>query len=53
MGHLVHGLQEGGNFSGYYGDYCYLPLYIVVEMWCCGHNCAPVTTVATKGGARA
>jgi hypothetical protein len=30
MGHLVHGLQEGRHFSGYYGDYCYLPLYIVV-----------------------
>ncbi len=24
MGHLVHGLQEGRHFSGYYGDYCYL-----------------------------
>jgi len=22
--------QEGRHFSGYYGDYCYLPLYIVV-----------------------
>jgi hypothetical protein len=30
MGHLVHGLQEGRHFSAYYGDYCYLPLYIVV-----------------------
>jgi hypothetical protein len=30
MGHLVHGMQEGRHFSGYYGDYCYLPLYIVV-----------------------
>lgn len=30
MGHLVHGLQEGRHFSAYYGDYCYLPLYLVV-----------------------
>lgn len=30
MGHLVHGLQEGRHYSGYYGDYCYLPLYVVV-----------------------
>lgn len=27
MGHLIHGTQEGRHFSGYYGDYCYLPLY--------------------------
>ena len=30
MGHLVHGLQEGRFYNGYYNDYCYLPLYIVV-----------------------
>jgi O-acetyl-ADP-ribose deacetylase (regulator of RNase III) len=30
MGHLVHGMQEGRHFSAYYGDYCYLPLYIAV-----------------------
>lgn len=36
MGHLVHGLQEGRHFSDYYGDYCYLPLYVVcgdVVLW--------------------
>jgi len=36
MGHLVHGLQEGRHFSAYYGDYCYLPLYVVagdVVLW--------------------
>lgn len=36
MGHLVHGLQEGRHYSAYYGDYCYLPLYIVagdVVLW--------------------
>ncbi len=30
MGHLLHGTQEGGHFNGYYGDYCYLPLYAFV-----------------------
>jgi hypothetical protein len=24
----LHGMQEGRFFHGYYGDYCYLPLYI-------------------------
>lgn len=24
----VHGQQEGGFFHGYYGDYCFLPLYV-------------------------
>jgi hypothetical protein len=28
MGHRLHGLQEGRHFSAYYGDYCYLPLYV-------------------------
>ncbi len=28
----LYGYQEGGFFHGYYGDYCYLPLYIF-----CGH----------------
>jgi hypothetical protein len=27
----VHGNQEGRFFHGYYGDYCYLPLYILCE----------------------
>jgi len=30
MGHRLHGLQEGRHFSGYYDDYCYLPLYVFV-----------------------
>lgn len=25
---LVHGLQEGRFFHGYYGNYCFLPLYV-------------------------
>ena len=27
----IHGKQEGRFFHGYYGDYCYLPLYIFCE----------------------
>jgi hypothetical protein len=30
MGHLVHGAQEGRNCNAYYGDFCYLPLYVFV-----------------------
>ena len=30
MGHRLHGMQEGRHFSAYYGDYCYLPLYVFV-----------------------
>jgi hypothetical protein len=32
----LHGTQEGRFFSGYYGEYCYLPLYIFagnVPLW--------------------
>lgn len=35
-GDLVHGLQEGRFFNAYYGDYCYMPLYILcgsVVLW--------------------
>ena len=28
MGSLVHGMQEGRFFHGYYDGYCYLPLYV-------------------------
>jgi hypothetical protein len=32
----IHGQQEGRFFHGYYGDYCYLPLYIFIgEMLIC------------------
>lgn len=36
MGHVLHGMQEGRHFHAYYGEYCYLPLYIVagdVVLW--------------------
>lgn len=29
----LHGNQEGAFFHGYYGHYCYLPLYIFCEDW--------------------
>jgi hypothetical protein len=29
----IHGQQEGRFFHGYYGDYCYLPLYIFDGDW--------------------
>jgi hypothetical protein len=35
-GTLLYGEQEGRFFNGYYGDYCYLPLYVVcgnVPLW--------------------
>jgi Transposase DDE domain group 1 len=35
-GTLLHGEQEGRFFHGYYGDYCYLPLYVFcgnVPLW--------------------
>ena len=36
MGHILHGTQEGRFFSGYYDEYCYLPLYIFagnIPLW--------------------
>jgi hypothetical protein len=36
MGHVLHGTQEGRHFSAYYGDYCYLPLYVFagnIPLW--------------------
>jgi len=43
----IHGNQEGKHYQGYYGDYCYLPLYIF-----CGDDllCARLRT-ADKGAA--
>jgi hypothetical protein len=29
----LHGQQEGRFFHGYYGDYCYLPLYVLAGDW--------------------
>ncbi len=36
MGHILHGTQEGRFYSAYYGEYCYLPLYIFagnIPLW--------------------
>jgi len=36
MGHVLHGSQEGRFYNAYYGEYCYLPLYIFagnVPLW--------------------
>jgi hypothetical protein len=43
---LIHGMQEGRFFHGYYGDYCYLPLYIF-----CGDHllCAKLRTSNRDG----
>ena len=43
---LVHGQQEGRFFHGYYGGYCYLPLYIF-----CGQHllCARLRTANRDG----
>lgn len=30
---LIHGQQEGRFFHGYYGSYCYLPLYCFIGPW--------------------
>jgi hypothetical protein len=42
----VHGNQEGRFFHGYYGSYCFLPLYVF-----CGEQllvaiCGPATSMA-------
>ncbi|MGH9933031.1 MAG: IS1380 family transposase [Pyrinomonadaceae bacterium] len=46
----VHGDQEGKYFHGYYGDYCYLPLYIF-----CGDDllCARLRTSDKEAAAGA
>jgi len=43
---LIHGMQEGRFFHGYYGNYCYLPLYIF-----CGDHllCAKLRTSDRDG----
>lgn len=43
---LIHGMQEGRFFHGYYGNYCYLPLYIF-----CGDHllCAKLRTSNRDG----
>lgn len=36
MGSILHGQQEGRFFNGFYGNYCYLPLYVFcgnIPLW--------------------
>jgi hypothetical protein len=38
----LHGSQEGAYFHGYYGDYCYLPLYCFcgnIPLWAQLRDC--------------
>jgi hypothetical protein len=41
----LHGHQEGRFFHGYYGHYCYLPLYVSAVATCCSPaSAAPTST---------
>jgi len=44
----LHGHQEGRFFHGYYGCYCYLPLYIFVVISCSVPSCAPPIAMAPR-----
>jgi len=45
----VHGAQEGRFFHGYYGHYCYLPLYIVAGEHLLGARLRPSNIDASAG----
>ena len=45
----THGKQEGSFFHGYYGHYCYLPLYIVSGMHVLTSRLPPSNIDASKG----
>ncbi len=45
----IHGKQEGSFFHGYYGHYCYLPLYIVSGMHVLTARLGPSNMDASKG----
>lgn len=47
---LIHGEQEGRHFSRYYGNYCYLPLYIFCgdELLGCRLQCASQDAAANS-----
>jgi hypothetical protein len=40
----LHGRQLGRFFHGYYGHYCYLPLYIFWASICCARSCGRPTS---------
>ena len=45
----VHGHQEGRFFHGYYGGYCYLPLYIFCGPWLLAAKLRPSNVDAAAG----
>jgi len=45
----IHGNQEGKYFHGYYGDYCYLPLYIFCENYLLAAKLRPCNIDASEG----
>jgi hypothetical protein len=45
----IHGNQEGKYFHGYYGDYCYLPLYIFCENYLLQAKLRPCNIDASEG----
>lgn len=44
----VHGMQEGRFFHGYYGEYCFLPLYV----FCGDHPLCALLRPSSADGAR-
>jgi hypothetical protein len=45
----LHGHQEGRFFHGYYGGYCYLPLYIFCGEWLLAAKLRPSNVDASAG----
>jgi hypothetical protein len=45
----IHGNQEGKYFHGYYGDYCYLPLYIFCKNYLLAAKLRPCNIDASEG----
>jgi len=48
----IHGAQEGRFFHGYYGDYCYLPLYIFCGDFLLVPSCGARTSTRVLGRSR-
>jgi hypothetical protein len=48
----LHGQQEGRFFHGYYGCYCYLPLFAFVGSVPLWPSCAPATGMQPEGRSR-
>ena len=49
---LIHGKQEGRFFHGYYGNYCYLPLYIFCREFLLCARLRSAEDVKQRGGRR-